>query len=315
MSEDTGKKTGAGKRISIEGRPSKVEVGDFASLPPDFSWYAHLASMIPGILRGRDLEELSRRVAGAAGQGKPVILMMGAHVVKCGISGIICDLIRKRIVTGVAVNGAFAIHDLEIALWGKTSEDVGAGLEQGSFGMTEETASHFNTASGLCLEQDLGLGEALGVHLAAQDPPNSMVSVIATAHRVGIPMTVHVALGTDVVHQHAEADGRALGHGSMKDFRRFAAAVARLDGGVVLNMGSAVIMPEVFLKAVAMARNAGADLGDFTTANFDMFSLYRPAVNVVERPRLIGGTTYSFIGHHEILLPVFFASILAELRA
>jgi hypothetical protein len=308
------KRRKSGAKISIEERRSKVSVQDFASLPASFAWYSELAGMIPRILRGKDLEELGQRVAAAHRHGRPVILMMGAHVVKCGLSGLICELVRRGIATGIAVNGAFVIHDLEIALWGRTSEDVGLGLVQGSFGMTEETARHFNTAAGLCMKHGLGLGRALGRHLAAGDIPNRSNSVIATTYDMKVPLTVHVAVGTDIVHQHPEADGKAIGSGSMNDFRSFAASVAQLDSGVVLNIGSAVIMPEVFLKALAMACNAGADLGEFTTANFDMCSLYRPRVNVVERPALIGAKSFSFTGHHEILLPVFLASVLAKLQ-
>jgi hypothetical protein len=302
------------KKISIRDRKSKVNVRDFASMPEDFSWYQHLARMIPHILKGKDLEELSGRVVDARERDRPVILMMGAHVVKCGLGGLISATMRHGIVTSIAMNGACAIHDLEIAIWGNTSEDVGAGLEHGDFGMTTETAQFFNAAAALCLEEDVGLGKALVAEMIRADPPHQDVSIIGTAHSLGIPVTVHVAIGTDIIHQHAEADGKAIGHGTMKDFRSFADAIAALDGGVVLNLGSAVIMPEVFLKAVAMAQNRVVDLGDFTTANFDMFSLYRPTVNVIERPRLIGGTTYSFLGHHEVLLPVFIASILSKTR-
>jgi deoxyhypusine synthase len=302
------------KKASIKDRKSKVDIGDFARMPQDFGWYRHLEMMIPRILKGADLYNLAGRVAEARQQDKGVIVMLGAHVVKCGLGGLVCELLRRRIVTAVAMNGACAIHDIEIAMWGKTSEDVVEGLKTGEFGMASETADFFNEAAALCLEDRIGLGAALGRKLADAHPANGAVSIITAATEMDIPPTVHVAIGTDIVHQHEQADGKAIGYGTMTDFRRFASLVANIDGGVILNLGSAVVMPEVFLKALAMARNAGAALGDFTTANFDMFSLYRPMTNVVARPKTIGATTFSFLGHHEILLPVFVASLMSRLR-
>jgi hypothetical protein len=258
---------------------------------------------------------LASRVVIAAREGKPVILMMGAHAVKCGLGGLIAHMIAKKVVTGVAMNGACAIHDIELAVWGRTSEDVGEGLRSGEFGTTRETAEFFARAAGRCLSSEQGIGEALQAELDAAKPSNRGVSIIGACSDAGAILTVHVAPGTDVVHQHKEADGKAIGYGTMKDFRTFSETIAGLDGGVVINIGSAVIMPEVFLKALAMARSRGLDLGDFTTANFDMYSMYRPQVNVLERPRLIGGTTFGFLGHHEVLLPVFFASILSRMES
>jgi hypothetical protein len=302
------------RKISIEDRKSKVDIQDFGSMPPEFGWYEALAGMIPRILKGRDLDELSLRVVNARKQGRPLVLMMGAHGVKCGLGGLVCELMRRGVATAVAINGACAIHDVEIALWGKTSEDVVEGLETGEFGMAGETADFFHKATALCPDKGIGLGAALGMTLVEAGPANAAVSVVATASEMKIPLTVHVAIGTDIVHQHEEADGKAIGYGTMEDFRRFSSIIAEIDGGVVLNLGSAVIMPEVFLKALAMARNRGIDPGDFTTANFDMLSLYRPMTNVVVRPRALGATTFSFLGHHEILLPVFIASLMSRLR-
>ena len=303
------------KKISIGDRKSKVEITDFAAVPADFAWYGNLKAMIPRILRGKDLEDLASAVALARRQGRPVVLLMGAHVVKCGLGALLGELFRSSIVTAVAINGACAIHDVEIAKWGKTSEDVSEGLRRGDFGMAAETAAFFNQAAARCLDENIGLGTSIARCLLESEPPNSGLSVIATAASSGIEPTVHVAIGTDIVHQHDEADGRAIGHGTMLDFRRFAVTVGNLAGGVILNLGSAVMMPEVFLKAVAMARNRGMDLGSFTTANFDMLPLYRPRVNIVERPRQLGARTYSFLGHHEILLPVFLASVMAKTQA
>ncbi len=314
MAEKEPKRAVTPRRISMDTRRSKVDVEDFASVPEDFAWFAGLEKMIPRILAGRDLMELASRLVRAAQANRPVILMMGAHLVKCGLGTLIAELIRRGVVSGIAMNGACAIHDVELALWGRTSEDVGAGLQTGEFGMTGETAGFFARAAKRCIDHDLGMGDALMAELGDANPTHRDRSVLSACSDAGIDLTVHIAVGTDVVHQHEEADGSAIGFGTMKDFRRFADRIAGLNGGVVLNLGSAVIMPEIFLKAVAMARSRGIDLGDFTAANFDMYSLYRPRVNLVERPRLIGGTTYSFLGHHELLIPVFVASILCRIE-
>jgi hypothetical protein len=303
----------SGRKESIAARASKVHLGDFAGLPADFGWYRELRRMMPNILRARDLELLSKAVVDARRNSRPVVWMMGAHVLKCGLGPLVCHLIRRGVITAVATNGAGAIHDIEIAMWGKTSEDVGEGLRAGTFGTTAETARLFNDAAGVCLESRTGLGRGLGKALLDLKAPNSDVSVLATALDAGVPVTVHVAIGTDVVHEDEGADGQAIGYASMEDFRTFTSVIVGLRGGVVLNVGSAVVLPEVFLKALAVARNRGADLGAFTTANFDMFSLYRPVTNVVERPRLVGATGYNFTGNHEILLPVFVASLLSKL--
>jgi hypothetical protein len=310
MTDDAGGRSAGPRRVSIDSRKSKVDIARLAKMPPAFGWYEHLDEMIPDLLAGGDLRRLASRVVAAVKDGRPVIAMMGAHVVKCGLGGLVSDMIRRGVVTALAVNGAFAIHDVELALWGRTSEDVGEGLRSGAFGMTRETADFFARAARRCLG-DVGMGAAIAAELAAAGPRYGHVSVINACREHKVPLSVHVALGTDVVHQHDEADGRAIGHGTMLDFRAFAALIANLRAGVVLNIGSAVIMPEIFLKALAMARNRGVDLGRFTAANFDMYSMYRPRQNLVERPRLIGATTFNFLGHHEILLPVFFASILS----
>lgn len=314
MMPGRGGKARPGKKVSIANRKSKVTPDEFAALPDDFSWFENLDKMIPAILKGNDIRDLSARIARARREGRPLILLMGAHVVKCGFGRIIGDLVRKGLVTGIAVNGAFAIHDVEIAMWGKTSEDVEEALGRGEFGMAAETQEFFDSASARCLDGRTGLGEALGLELSGSRAPNPGDSVLASAASAGIPLTVHVAIGTDIVHQHDGADGRAIGQGSLTDFRKFASLIAGLSGGVVLNIGSAVILPEVFLKALAIARSRGEDLGGFTTANFDMYSHYRPSANLVRRPRALGGTTFEFLGHHELLLPLFFASVLANLH-
>jgi hypothetical protein len=314
MNEKPGPAPGAGKKTSIHERQSKVDVSQFPRVPDDFSWYAGYEALLPRILKGNDLRALADGVAGARAEGKPVILMLGAHVVKCGMGPLLGSLIEKGAVTGIAMNGACAIHDIEIAMWGKTSEDVAANLEDGTFGMSGETAAFMNEAARRSLEEKTGLGEAVMAALAEAGPRHADASLLAACHRAGVGVTVHVAIGTDIVHEHPEADGRAIGHGTMYDFRRFSEWIASLDGGVVINIGSAVIMPEVFLKALAIARNKEAKLGEFITANFDMHSHYRPLTNVVRRPEAAGGTGYNFIGHHEILLPVLVAAITSKLR-
>jgi hypothetical protein len=314
MMPDKDERAGSRKRISISNRKSKVTPDMFAALPDEFSWFEKLDQLIPAILKGNDIRELSERVARSRGEGRPLILMMGAHVVKCGFGRILGDLVRRDLITGFAVNGAFAIHDVEIAMWGKTSEDVEEALGRGEFGMASETQEFFDSASARCLDDRTGLGEALGLELAKRGAPNPEVSILTSAASAAVPLTVHVAIGTDIVHQHEGADGRAIGQGSLTDFRKFVSLIAGLNGGVVLNIGSAVILPEVFLKALAIARSRGEELGEFTTANFDMYPHYRPTANLVRRPRALGGTTFEFLGHHELLLPVLFASVLAKLR-
>lgn len=314
MKDRPGPAPGAGKKTSIHNRQSRVNVSDFPRVPDDFSWYERYEELLPRILKGNDLRALTDGVVEARAAGKPVILMMGAHVIKCGMGPLVGSLVKRGAVTGVAMNGACAIHDIEIAMWGKTSEDVASRLEDGTFGMSAETAAFMNGAALRSLEHKTGLGEAVMAALEEANPPHAEASLMAICRKAGVDVTLHVAIGTDIVHEHPEADGRAIGHGTMHDFRKFSGWIAGLDGGVVINIGSAVIMPEVFLKALAMARNQEAILGEFITANFDMLSQYRPFENVVRRPAAAGGTGYNFIGHHEILLPILVAGITSKLR-
>jgi len=302
------------RKVSIHERDSKVDVSQFPPAPEDFSWYEAYEKTLPRVLKGNDLRALAEAVAAARAAGRPVLLMLGAHVVKCGLGPLLGYLISRGAVTGVAMNGACAIHDIEIAMWGKTSEDVESALEAGNFGMCAETAAFMNGAADRSLREKAGLGRALTAMLAEAGPPHSGQSLLCLCGEAGVPVTVHVAIGTDIVHQHAEADGRAIGHGTMHDFREFARAVQVLKGGVAINMGSAVIMPEVFLKALAIARNRGVDLDGLVTADFDMISQYRPLYNVILRPGAIGGKGYSFTGHHEILVPILVAAIASKLR-
>jgi hypothetical protein len=312
MTDRTGR-DGGDKKVSIHERRSKVDVSQFPEVPEDFSWYAEYENLLPRILKGNDLRALTDGVVSARAAGRPVILMLGAHVIKCGMGPLLGHLVTRGAVTGVAMNGACAIHDVEIAMWGKTSEDVASNIEAGTFGMSRETAEFMNGAARRSLDEKTGLGAAILAMLAEADPPHGQASLLAACHRAGVDVTCHVAIGTDIVHEHPEADGRAIGHGTMYDFRKFSDWMLGLDGGVVINVGSAVIMPEVFLKALAVARNKGAELGGFITANFDMLAQYRPLSNVVRRPEAAGGTGYNFIGHHEILLPILVAAIASKL--
>jgi hypothetical protein len=251
-------------------------------------------------------------------RGKPVILGMGAHVIKVGLSAIVVDLLERGVVTAVAMNGAGAVHDFELAYAGVTSEDVEAQLAEGDFGMAEETGRVLNEAVAEGVRRGLGFGRALGERLLAMQPPHVGQSIFAACARLRLPCTVHVALGTDIVHMHPSCDGAAVGEGTHRDFRLLAAVVADLDdGGVYLNVGSAVLLPEVFLKALALARNLGYRVQGFVTANLDFIQHYRPTQNVVRRPVARGGQGYALTGHHELLVPLLAAALIegaGELR-
>jgi hypothetical protein len=265
---------------------------------------------LPDLLKARDLLAVAGAVVAARQKGKPVIAMLGGHVVKTGCSPILSDLAQKGFITHFASNGSAAVHDTELACFGHTSEDVAVQLGDGSFGMAADTAGTINGAARQAAQSKLGFGKSLGQSLCEQKPAYLNRSLIARCFQLGIPYTLHVALGTDIVHQHPGADGAAIGETSLRDFRIFCTAVSHLgQGGVVINLGSAVIMPEVFLKALAVARNLKRDVFDFTTANFDMIQHYRPTVNVVQRPVIKRGCGYAITGHHEIMIPLLAAAI------
>lgn len=266
---------------------------------------------LPKILKAEALKAVARAVVGAREKNKPVIAMIGGHVVKTGCSPVLAGLAENGYITHVASNGAAAIHDTELARFGHTSEDVASQLEDGSFGMAEDTAALVNAAAKEAAASDgEGFGEAVGRLLSEESPPHLGRALIHECYRLKIPYTLHVAIGTDIVHQHPSASGAAIGEASLRDFRIFAASVSRLGGGgVVLNFGSAVVMPEVFLKALAVCRNLGFPVTHFTTANFDMTQHYRPTVNVVQRPVLPGGKGYAITGHHEIMIPLLAAAV------
>ena len=265
---------------------------------------------LPAVLKADELKTVARAVVDARRLRKPVVVMFGGHVIKTGCAPVLAGLAGDGFITHLASNGAAAIHDTELARFGHTSEDVASQLENGSFGMAADTALLVNDAAKRAADGKEGFGEAVGALLLEENPPHVQRALIACAHRLKIPYTLHVAMGTDIVHQHPTASGAAIGEASLRDFRIFASSVSKLGGGgVVINLGSAVIMPEVFLKALAVARNLGYPVKDFTTANFDMIQHYRPGVNVVQRPVLAGGSGYAITGHHEIMIPLLAVAI------
>ncbi len=264
----------------------------------------------PDILAGASLKTLCRALAAASAGGRSTGLAMGAHVIKCGLSLLVIDMMERGIFTSVALNGSGAIHDFELSAIGGTSEDVLAGLDDGSFGMAEETAAFVNGAATRAALEGKGFGETLGASIAASDLPHRDASILAAGHRLGIPVTVHVSLGCDIVHMHANADGAAIGSASLKDFRILTGVIPSLEGGVWLNVGSSVVLPEAFLKALSVSRNLTGGPHDFLTADLDMIRHYRPTQNVVVRP---GKKGISLTGHHEILVPLLRWGVLHEL--
>ena len=305
------------RTVPIAGRANKVDPSLLAHPPgADRGVDAFLASL-PDLLAAADLKTVIAAVAAATGR-RGVIVQAGGHVVKTGLGPLLIHLMERGAITHLAMNSAASIHDFELCAYGGTSEDVAAGLGDGTFGMAEETGREMNAAIARGQAEGLGMGEALGRALETRAArPGDAECVLLAARRHRIPVTVHAALGTDIIHQHPAADGAAIGDTSFRDFRRLAGAVPDLDeGGVVLNLGSAVIMPEVFLKALTVARNlAGGRPRNFVAADFDMIQHYRPRMNVVERPTLGGGRGYSITGHHEINIPLLVWGVVAQLDA
>jgi len=300
------------KTYSLFERESKVRLSDFGkpfNVSDDFNAFV---SSLPNILAAKDLKDVAKAVVGAKKAGKKVVLGMGAHVIKVGLSPIIIDLMKNGIIDAIAMNGASIIHDTEVAIVGHTSEDVAKEIKNGSFGMVKETTEFLIKA---VKENDsIGLGEAVGKALCEQNFEYNAFSLLAEAYRQKIPATVHIAIGTDIIHMHPEFDGAAFGRASYQDFLVFSKSVSELDGGCYINLGSAVIMPEVFLKAVSLVRNLGYPLKDITTVNMDFIQHYRPVTNVVRRPTLEGGKGFSLTGHHEIMLPLLCAIIKNYLK-
>lgn len=294
----------------LKSRASKARAEDFAKPYKPGTGLAGWLDSLPSILAAADFRAVVAAVIAARAEGRGILWGFGAHVIKTGLSPVLIDLMERGFVSALATNGAGVIHDFEIALSGATSEDVDASLGEGRFGMAEETGRLLNGAINEGVAAGLGLGQSVGRYLCARHPQHEHGSVAAAAYRLGIPLTVHVAIGTDIVHMHPAASGAALGEGSLRDFRYFASNVSRLEKGVYLNCGSAVILPEVFLKAVSLARNKGCRLDGLTTVTLDFARLYRPQVNVVSRPTSGIGRGYYLVGHHELLIPLLAAALV-----
>ena len=295
----------------LASRKSKAHADDFARPVTAGGSFKTWLDSLPSILGAADVRQVVQAIVAARKSGAGIIWGIGAHVIKTGVSPVLIDLMERGYVSALAMNGAGIIHDFEIALSGATSEDVDDALGPGRFGMANETGMELNAAIALARVARKGLGEGVAEFLARRNPPHAARSLSIAAHRLGIPLTVHVALGTDIIHMHPAASGADIGETSLRDFRYFTSCVAQLTGGVYLNCGSAVILPEVFLKAVALARNQGASLEGLTTVNIDFLRMYRPQTNVVDRP-VAGpnGTGISLLGHHEILIPLIAAAVI-----
>lgn len=297
----------------LKERSSKVGVHSFGRPHVKGGSVADFLNGLPQILGSQNLRSLAHAIVQARGDGKPILWGLGGHVIKTGLSPILIDLMDRGLVSGIALNGAGVIHDFEIALIGSTSEHVDAQLEVGAFGMAEETGRDINQAINKGVAEGLGIGESMGRYLSALELPFREFSLLLQAYMRGIPVTVHITIGADIIHNHPGCSPSALGEGSHHDFLLFASLVAGLNGGgVYLNCGSAVTMPEVFLKCLTLVRNSGNDLKDFTTANLDFLQHYRPRENVLKRPVQKGGTGIPLTGHHEILIPLL-AAWLVEL--
>ncbi len=303
------------RTVPVARRPNKVSAVEFAHPPGDDRSFRAFLDALPDILVARDFKRVVHAIADAKRRDRAVLLMLGGHVVKTGLAPLLIELMRRGIATHVAMNGSAAIHDYEIARFGATSEDVAAGLKDGTFGMAEETGRGMNEAFAAGMERGMGMGEALAHALERErHPAHPELSILLNAARLDVPATVHAAIGAEIIHQHPAAVGAAIGDTSHRDFRRLAASLHRLDdGGVVLNLGSAVIMPEVFLKALTIARNLHEGKPrNFTTCDLDMQRHYRPRVNVVQRPTMNGGAGYEITGHHEIMVPLLVWAVMEE---
>jgi hypothetical protein len=298
------------KTYPLASRQSKVRHDHFAKPWDPASGMSGWLASLPNLLAAADFRAVVAAIADARANDRGIVWGLGAHVIKAGLSPVIVDLMERRFVSAIAMNGAGLIHDFEVALSGATSEEVDSSLGPGEFGMAEETGRHLNEAIAAGVRQGLGLGQAATAYLAERHPPYGRVSLLCAAARLQIPVTVHVAVGTDIIHMHPSASGEAIGAASLKDFRYFTSFVAELQGGVYLNCGSAVILPEVLLKAVSLVRNRGISLDGLTTVNFDFVRLYRPETNVVRRPVAGIGRGYSITGHHEIMLPLLAAALI-----
>ena len=300
------------KTYPLVSRPSKVATSDFAAPIEETDSLKNFLEKLPNILAVQSLREIARQIRRAKSLNKPIVFGIGGHVIKTGLAPVLIDLMKRGFLTAIASNGSVLVHDCEIALVGFTSEDVDASLGKGDFGAAKETGEILNSAAKNGAKENLGLGEAMGREVLRQNSQNADVSILCQAYKNKIPFTAHLAIGADIGHFHASCDGAALGETSHTDFKLFCSIIKELNGGgIYLNLGSAVVLPEIFLKAVTVVRNLGFPLEDFTTANFDFIQSYRSNTNVVRRPTAEGaGRGFSLTGHHEILVPLLAAQIL-----
>ncbi len=299
----------------IRKRKNKVDVKAFAQVPRKEDGFGAFLDSLPRILAAGDFLKVVEAIVEARRRGRPVLLAMGGHVIKCGLAPLLIDLMERGILTAIAMNGSASIHDYEISFQGSSSEDVAEELKTGRFGMADETGRGIHAALSKGAKEGWGYGESLGRYILSRETPFREYSVLAAAAEKEIPATVHVSIGADIIHMHPAMDGAVTGEATFRDFKIFCSVVADLgQGGVFLNVGSAVLMPEVFLKAVSIARNLGHNLTDFVTVNFDMIQHYRPRENVVRRPTLGCGQGYAITGHHEIMIPLLARAIVERLK-
>jgi hypothetical protein len=301
------------KSYPLKDRSSKVRVDEFGEPWRTGGDMGQWVRSLPKILAGSDFRKVVNNIAQAVRSGNLVVLATGAHAIKVGLNPLILDLMDRGIISGLAMNGAGIIHDTELAMVGHTSEDVADQIGEGRFGMAEETARFLNEAIIEGAKRGHGLGKAVGARLSEGNFPHKQYSLLARAFELDIPLTVHVAIGTDTIHFHPSVDGASIGKTSHLDFRIFSSLISRIEGGVFINLGSAVIMPEVFLKALTLVRNLGFKVKNFTTLNMDFIKHYRPMTNVVHRPTLEGGEGYSLVGHHEIMFPLLASAVIESL--
>jgi len=302
------------KTYPVSERKSKVSTADFAKTLSKGCSFSDFIDSLPDILAGKDLKAVISSIVTAFQNKKTILFGMGAHVIKVGLNPVVIDLMKRKIITAVAMNGAGIIHDLEVAMTGRTSEDVAASIGNGSFGMSHETGIFLSDAIKKAGRESIGMGEAVGQSIIDQNLPIKDKSILAAGVNLDIPVTIHVAMGTDIIHMHPGFDPKEAGGATHRDFRTLASVISTLEGGVYLNVGSAVILPEVFLKAITIVRNLGHTLENFTTVNMDFIKHYRPMTNVVNRPTAKGGRGFNLVGHHEIMLPLIAAGIIEKLK-
>jgi deoxyhypusine synthase len=298
------------KSYSLKNRKSKVTISSFADAPDKGDTLQAFLDKLPDVLAAKDFRSVVKAIISARQKQRPVILGMGAHPIKLGLSPVIIELMKKDVITALATNGACAVHDFEVSIVGHTSEDVAKELCSGSFGMAKDTGRGVNLAINKGVKKGYGIGKAMGEYIHKGKFRFKEKSIFSNAYILDIPITVHVAIGTDTIHMHPEADGSAIGKGSMNDFRLLASVIADLKEGVYINLGSSVILPEIFLKALNIAINLGNKVENITTVNMDFIQHYRPKENVLKRPTMKSGKHYALTGHHEIMFPLLAAAVI-----